>query len=193
MKSFYIYIIYGEDKKMNDFRAFALNSDEKSEQNLLNNKSGISNTYINSKISGSFNNVEYKLNEQAISISYAKKYIGQINNKKTEYIINPEKDKHHKGKIQGYIGQDNVNLIVMSDLFGKKTLSGLYKDGRIELTVSKNLFGIRIEGKNTDVNIKKNFFSLNKSIEGKFEYDNEIMPLILSYIKYSEDIRKEAA
>ncbi len=173
---------------MDNIGAIALNSEINSQKIL-----SIEEPMIGMKINGSFNKTEYKLNEQKTLISSNKKYIGIINNKETEYIINPEKDNLHKGKIQGRIGNDKVNLIVFSDIFGKKTIFGLYKDEQIELTISRDFFFVHIEGKNTTVNIRKKFFTLNKSIEGKFEYNNELMPLILSYIKHYDDIRKEAA
>ena len=156
------------------------------------NKKDKQNLPLSEKIIGSFNETEYILNEQNTLIITGKKYTGTINGRKTEYTLNPEKDIH-KGKIQGKIGNDRVNLFVSSDLFGNKTISGLYNRKQIELTVSKDFFGTNIEGKNTAVNIKRNFFSLNKSFEGKFEYDNKLMPLILSYIKYLEDLRTEVA
>ena len=159
--------------------------------NIFREKTEISK--LNTKLTGSFNGSDYSINEQNIPMSCTKKYIGVINGKNSEYIVNPENGKLHKGKIQGNIGNNNVNLIVSSDLFGRKTISGLYKKEQVELSISKNLSGIRIEGKDTDVVIRKTTLLLDKSLEGKFQYDRELMPLIISYIKHSDELRREAA
>lgn len=142
---------------------------------------------------GSFNEIKYTIKEQNTLLFASKKYIGTINGKDAEFIVNLEQGKFHKGKIQGYINNSEVNMIVSSDLFGKKTITGLYKGEQIELNVSKDLFGTHIEGENTNISIKKNFFNLNKSIDGKFGFADELVPLILSYIKYSEDGKKDSA
>lgn len=194
----HIITINGKKCNTDNLKKQYINSAEKTDlKNEINKQPETVLKNINSiydgKINGSFNNVEYTIKEGTTSLFASKKYTGVINGKETEYIVNPEQGKFHKGKIQGNIGDDNVNLIVTSDIFGKRTIAGLYKNERVELTVLKDLFCTHIEGKGTNVNIKRNFFKLDKSLEGKFGYNDELMPLILSYIKYSEDVRKESA
>ena len=192
----HIISINGKKCNTDNLKKQYLNSIEKAdlENSAEKSKNSASTNFVSDgKINGSFNGVEYSITEGNTLLFASKKYTGEINGKASEYVVNPEQGKFHKGKIQGNIGVNNVNLIVTSDLFGRKTITGLYKDERVELIVSKDLFGTHIEGQDTNVNIKRNFFNLDKSLEGKFGYDNELMPLILSYIKYSEDLRKESA
>ena len=143
------------------------------------------------KICAKFNGMDFLLKEQKLLAPFNKKYSGAINGKNAEFIVNPGKDNSHKGKIQGKIYDTNVNLIVSSDLFGRKIISGKYGYTHVELIISKDLFSIYIEGKNSKIILKKNFIYNNQSIEGKFEYPNELLPVVLSYIKCFEAAKKE--
>ena len=153
----------------------------------------LSDNLSDSKLNGSFNGSDYSIDEQNIPLTYSKKCSGIINGKNSEYIVNPGKDNLHKGKIQGNIGKNNVNLIVSSDLFGRKTISGIYNNEQIELNISKDFTSFHIEGKDTNVVIRKTSLLLDKSIEGKFKYDRELIPLIISYIRHFDNVRLKAA
>lgn len=165
--------------------AFSKLSDEKAENSYVN----ITYPLIRpSSISGNFEGVDYNVSEGKRLLSDKVDYSGTINGKEAQYQVSPSNGILTNGSIKGLVGDEEVNLSLKKSLLGKIEITGTYKGEEINLTIQGDLFGNKyITGENTNVKIDNKFLSRNKSIDGEFSQDKELMPIILSYLKVDQD------
>lgn len=170
---------------------FSKSTDLKTENEYVNIDN---NLFKPSSINGSFQGMDYSLNENKNVFSNNVEYYGNINGQDVQYEVSPSKGIFGDGAIKGQIGEEEVNLTVKKGMFGKTQITGTYNGKEINLTIQSDWLGNKtITGENTNVKIDNQFLSSDKSLSGEFGADSELMPLILSYLKVDQDKQNQEA
>jgi len=137
--------------------------------------------FAKDKLSGEIDGMPFELSH-GLRLMKSDAIKGSINNKNVD--LNYKRGFFSAtDKVSGTIGDKALDLKIKHKFWGGLKISGTYNGQELNYNVKEGLMSYRINGDNTDLQVKgKNILSNDFGINGKFNDDKELLPLLLDVL-----------